>query len=66
MCDEPPQVMAQKLEQLKEVLSRFGLPGHTPHMMLSSFALAVIPAVRLTDRGLLDTIRQEMIPLYAD
>ena len=66
MCDEPPQVMAQKLEQLKKVLSRFGLPGHTPHMLLSSFALAVIPAVRLTDRGLLDTIRQEMIPLYVD
>lgn len=66
MCDEPPQVMAEKLEELKAILTRFGIPGHTPHMLLSSFALAVIPAVRLTDRGLVDTIRQELIPLYAD
>lgn len=39
------------------------MPGPSPYMMLTSFALAVIPRVRLTDCGLADTVRQKLLAL---
>ena len=35
-------------------------------MILGSFALAVIPEVRLTDVGLVDTVNQKKIPLFVE
>ncbi|MDR7572201.1 MAG: adenine deaminase C-terminal domain-containing protein, partial [Armatimonadota bacterium] len=35
-----------------------------PFMTLSFLALSVIPSLKLTDRGLLDVDRGEIVPLF--
>lgn len=55
--------LAELTERLRGTLAAFGIPGESPYMTLASFALTVIPEVRLTDRGLVDTINQKPILL---
>jgi adenine deaminase len=43
-----------------------GSPLPNPFAVLSFLALPVIPALRLTDRGLVDVGRGELVPLAAD
>ncbi|HEV8354692.1 MAG TPA: adenine deaminase C-terminal domain-containing protein, partial [bacterium] len=37
-----------------------------PFMTLSFLALSVIPALKITDRGLLDVNKYEIVPLFVD
>ncbi len=39
-----------------------GLGGPSPILAISSFGLPVAPFFRLTDLGLVDTLRQEFVP----
>jgi adenine deaminase len=43
-----------------------GCPLDDPFMTLSFLALSVIPVLKLTDRGLLDVTRSELVPLFID
>ena len=40
--------------------------GATPFLTLAFLALSVIPSLKLTDRGLVDVDRFEIVPLRAD
>ncbi len=53
------------LERLHSAARRLGCP-FDPFMALSFLALAVIPALKLTDRGLVDVTRMEIVNLFAD
>ena len=66
MSPEPVEYLAQKSEHLQDVLRDMGISGDAPLMILGSFALAVIPEVRLTDVGIVDTVHQEKIPLFVE
>ncbi|MCI8492600.1 adenine deaminase [Anaerotruncus sp.] len=66
MSDAPAELLAQKSEQLQNTLREMGILGDAPLMILGSFALAVIPEVRLTDVGLVDTVNQKKIPLFVE
>ncbi|MBI5584001.1 MAG: adenine deaminase, partial [Deltaproteobacteria bacterium] len=66
MSDQPlEQVLSWKKSLLAAVpLTGCSLPD--PFMALSFLALPVIPELRLTDRGLVDVGRQEIVPLFED
>jgi len=42
-----------------------GWAGATPFLTLSFLALSVIPSLKITDRGLVDVDRFELVPLQA-
>jgi len=63
ISDEPAQVVARKA---REIINGFQLCGcqiNNPNMPLSFLALAVIPELRLSDKGLVDVNRFDFIPL---
>jgi adenine deaminase len=66
MSDEPVPVVAEQQRALLRMARRMGCPLDDPFMTLSFLALSVIPALKLTDRGLLDVTRSELVPLFLD
>ncbi len=54
MTDLPPEQVADKLNQLKQKAQQLGCRLHEPFLQLSFLALPVIPALKITDRGLVD------------
>jgi len=61
MNDSSPEEVASSLSAVKKAIDNIGCSISQPMMILSSLALAVIPEVRLTDRGLVDVNRQKLI-----
>ena len=61
MSNQDPKQVAQSLNEVKKAVSDLGADLPQPMMILTSLALAVIPEVRLTDKGLVDVNRQEII-----
>lgn len=59
----PVEKMAPQTKHLKEVITDLGLRGSCPIIQVASFALPVIPHVRLTDMGLVDIETQKFLPL---
>jgi adenine deaminase len=66
MSPEPLNAVAEQLRALLQVARRMGSTLDDPFMTLSFLALSVIPALKLTDRGLLDVPRFELVPLFLD
>ena len=56
LSDEP-------VEELHALLRDLGVTIEAPFMTLSFLALSVIPALKITDRGLVDVERFELVPL---
>lgn len=50
--------------ELRQAAAGLGCPLASPFMALSFLALPVIPALKLTDRGLVDVGRFEIVPLW--
>jgi adenine deaminase len=63
LSDEPVEDVVERLEQLQEMLRDQGVGDDAPFMTLSFLALSVIPALKITDRGLVDVDRFELVPL---
>lgn len=66
MSLEEAPVIIEKMEKLQSVLRKMGIGGNAPLIALGSYCLAVIPEVRISDIGLIDTVAQTVLPLYAD
>jgi adenine deaminase len=66
MSDEPATVVAESMRALQRTARRMGTMLEDPFMTLSFMALSVIPELKLTDRGLLDVNRFEIVPLFVD
>jgi adenine deaminase len=64
MSDQPIEVVAGAMRRLLQVALDLGSSHHQPFMALSFLALPVIPALRLTDRGLVDVERFCFVPLF--
>ena len=65
MSLEPAAVVAAQSAALIEAMANCGCHLNNAFMQFSLLALAVIPELRITDRGLLDVTRFEHIPLLA-
>lgn len=63
MSSEPIEKMAPKTAHLKTTIKKLGLLGPCPIIQVASFALPVVPNVRLTDCGLVDVNTQTFIPI---
>ncbi len=48
-----------------EAAAALGWTGATPFLTLAFLALSVIPSLKITDRGLVDVDRFEIVPLVA-
>lgn len=55
--------VARDMENLHEAARECGCPLPSPFMTLAFIALPVIPALKLTDRGLVDVNRFDFVPL---
>ncbi len=61
MSSNDPESIASSVRDVKEAIGKLGCNIDQPLMILSSLALAVIPEVRLTDKGLVDVNEQRVI-----
>lgn len=57
--------LSGEMAVLKKVVNGMGIAGEAPVHMLTWFSLAVLPEARLTDCGLIDTVRQCAISRFA-
>jgi adenine deaminase len=64
MSEEPITLVAERMRELLGQAKRMGSPLGDPFNTLSFLALSVIPALKLTDRGLLDVARGAIVPLF--
>mgnify|MGYP005845017783 CR=1 FL=1 len=64
MSDQPLCTVAGQLQALLDVARALGCRLHDPFMSLSFLALPVIPALKLTDRGLVDVTQFRFVPLF--
>ena len=63
LSDQPAEQVVERLEALQRRLAGQGVRTAAPFMTLSFLALSVIPALKITDRGLVDVERFELVPL---
>ena len=61
MSLQPFEVIQQELKELREVAHSLGVTLEEPFLQLSFLALPVIPALKITDRGLIDVNKFEII-----
>lgn len=66
MSDQPIEEVAEKVERLERAWRELGCEMVSPFMTMSLLALSVLPELRITDRGLIDTVEFKRIDLIAD
>ncbi len=65
LSDQPLDVVVAQSRACNEAAADLGWSGATPFLTLAFLALSVIPSLKLTDRGLVDVDRFEIVPLAA-
>jgi adenine deaminase len=63
MSDQPLAYVHERLRSMERRLAGMGVTMTAPFMTLSFLALSVIPELKITDRGLVDVSRFELVPL---
>jgi len=63
MSDRPLAEVHERLRSMERRLGNMGVTMPAPFMTLSFLALSVIPELKITDRGLVDVSRFELVPL---
>ena len=63
MSDRPLGEVHERLRSMERRLQGMGVTTASPFMTLSFLALSVIPELKITDRGLVDVGRFELVPL---
>jgi adenine deaminase len=63
MSDQPLAHVYERLRSMERRLAALGVTMAAPFMTLSFLALSVIPELKITDRGLVDVARFELVPL---
>jgi adenine deaminase len=66
MSRQPLENVYQRLDDLVRRAGELGVRLRDPFMTLSFLALPVIPALKLTDQGLVDVARFEHVDLFVD
>jgi len=63
MSDQPLAAVHSRMQSMEKRLADMGVTMNAPFMTLSFLALSVIPELKITDRGLVDVTRFELVPL---
>jgi adenine deaminase len=66
MSDQPIAVVCRALDDLLAAARRLGSGLSDPFMTLSFMALPVIPALKITDHGLVDVTAFRRVPLFVE
>ena len=66
MSNEPIEEVRRQLDTAIDIAHRLGSGLHDPFMATSFLALEVIPSLKLTDQGLVDVDRFELVPLWVE
>jgi adenine deaminase len=66
MSDQPLAAVHERLSSMEHRLKDMGVTMPAPFMTLSFLALSVIPELKITDLGLVDVARFELVPLGVD
>jgi adenine deaminase len=61
MSDRPVEAVAAEVERLKEAWGTLGCTLPSPYMNLALTTLSVIPKLRITDMGLVDTVKFKFV-----
>ena len=61
MTNDPPETVAKKLRELKKLAKKIGCLLEEPFLQISFLALPVIPKLKITDRGLVDGSKFEIV-----
>jgi adenine deaminase len=64
MSDQPVETVRDQMEDLLRASRRLGTQLHDPFMAMSFLALPVIPALKITDKGLVDVNEFRIVPLF--
>lgn len=63
MSDQPAEVVIDQQHKVLDAAKAIGCPLEDPFMPLSFMPLPVIPALKLSDLGLVDVLKFELVPL---
>jgi adenine deaminase len=66
MSDQPGAAVAEALRDLRTAARSLGVELRAPFMVLSFLGLSVIPSLKITDLGLIDVDRFEVVPLEVE
>jgi adenine deaminase len=66
MSDQPLERVRDQVAALTEAAHGLGSTLPDPLMTLSFLALPVIPSLKLTDKGLVDVVKFDFVPLFGD
>ena len=66
MADRPVAEVAEQAHGLAAAYRELGSSLELPYMLFSFLSLPVIPALRLTNRGLVDAVEFELVPIVVD
>lgn len=66
MSDKPIEDVKQNIEELNKAAQKLGCTLKEPFMALSFLALPPIPEIKITDKGLVDAVKFEIIDLFED
>jgi len=66
LADLPLAEVVERSRTCTEAAARLGCRGATPFLTMSFLALSVIPSLKITDQGLVDVDRFELVPLEAN
>ena len=65
MTEQPAAAVVESLDHLQAVVRELGSTLAAPFMTLSFLALSVIPALKISDQGLVDVERFSLVPFDA-
>ena len=63
LSDRPVEEVADAVRRMAHAVRDLGATIPSPFMAMSFLALSVVPELKITDRGLVDTVRFELVPL---
>lgn len=66
MSDERAEIVADKAARMVAAMAECGCTLHNAYMQLSLLALVVIPELRISDLGLVDVTRFEVVDLFVE
>jgi adenine deaminase len=66
VSDQPLESVIEKIAELSAAAARLGCALDAPFMSLSFLSLSPIPALKLTDQGLVDAVNLKLTTLIAD
>ncbi len=64
MSDQPIERVRDQMAEMLRAAHQLGSPLHDPFMAMSFLALPVIPALKLTDHGLVDVDKFQLVSLF--